>query len=27
VFLPMFDWIVLQLSGSNPETRVPRELR
>ncbi len=27
VFLPMFDWIVLQLSGSSPETRAPRELR
>jgi|SRR5579872_555994 len=27
VFLPLFDWIVLQLSGSSAGTRVRRELR
>jgi hypothetical protein len=27
VFLPMFDWIVSQLSSSSPQTRVRRELR
>jgi hypothetical protein len=27
VFLPMFDWIVSQISSGGPRARVPRELR